>query len=75
MQKIKTKIVRFKNWSRKNKDHELEDLIGQLHGLDIWDSNYAVGYACLAHHFPNAARDMPKPEYRQATATTSTYLY
>jgi len=75
VQKIKTKTIRFKNCPHKSEDQELEDLIGKLHGLDTWDSNYAAGYARLAHHFPNTTRDVPKPEYQQATETTSTYLH
>jgi hypothetical protein len=74
-QKIETKTVRFKNCPHKNEDRELEDLVGQLHGLDIQDSAYVAGYAHLAHHFPNAARDMPKPEYWQATMATTTFLH
>ena len=72
-QKVETKTVRFKNRPPKSEDQELEELIGQLHGLDTWDSAYAAGYARLTHHFPNAAKVMPKPEYRQATP--STYLH
>jgi hypothetical protein len=60
---------------RKNEDQELEDLVGQLHRLDIRDSTYVAGYARLAHHFPNAARDMPKPEYQQATMATTSFLH
>src|SRR6266851_8964870 len=63
-QKIETKTMHFKNRLRKNKDQELEDLVGYLHGLDIRDSAYVAGYAHLAHHFPNTARDVPKPKYR-----------
>jgi hypothetical protein len=62
-QKVETKTVHFKNHLRKSEDQELEELIGQLHGLDIWDSAYTAGYARLAHHFSNAAKVVPKPEY------------
>jgi len=63
-QKVETKTVRFKNCPHKNKDEELEKLIGWLHGLDTQDSAYTAGYAHLAHHFPNAAKVMPKPKYQ-----------
>jgi hypothetical protein len=74
-QKIKTKTIWFKNHPCKNEDRELEDLVGQLHGLDIWDSAYAAGYARLTHHFPNTARDVLKPEYWQATMATTSFLH
>jgi hypothetical protein len=63
-QKVETKTVRFKDRSLKNEDQELEDLVTQLHGLRAWDSSYAAVYARLAHRFPNATRDIPKPEYQ-----------
>ena len=62
-QKVETKTVRFKNRPPKSEDQEIEELIGQLHGLDTRDSAYTAGYARLAHHFPNAAKVVPKPEY------------
>jgi len=50
-------------------------LVRQLHGLDIWDSAYAARYAHLAHHFPNTTRDVPKPEYQQATMASTSFLH
>jgi hypothetical protein len=69
-QKVETKTVHFKNHPPKSEDQEIEELIGQLHGLDTRDSAYAAGYARLAHHFPNAAKVVPKPKYWQAAPST-----
>jgi hypothetical protein len=73
-QKFKTKMVRFKDRSTKDEDQELGDLVTQLHGLRTWDSGYAAVYTRLAHHFPNATRDIPKPEY-QWNSTPSTSFF
>jgi hypothetical protein len=73
--KVKTKTVHFKNRSNKDEDRELEDLVTQLHGLRTWDSSYAAVYARLAHRFPNATRDIPKPEYQRNGSTSTSYLH
>jgi hypothetical protein len=73
--KVETKTVCFKDRSNKDKDHELKDLVTQLHGLRMWDSSYAAVYAQLAHRFPNTTRDIPKPEYQRNSSTSTSFLH
>jgi len=49
--------------------------VTQLHGLRTWDSSYATVYARLAHQFPNATGDIPKPEYQRNGSTSTSYLH
>jgi hypothetical protein len=68
-----TWTVQFKDATRQEEDRELGDLIKQMHSLLVWDSDYASLYACCAHHFPNAAWDLPKPDYRSAPMLATSY--
>ena len=68
------KTVCFKEDSRENEDKELEELIHQLHSLSVREKSYTSVYARCAHRFPNAVRDVPKPEY-SAGYSTAAYSY
>ena len=75
MLQTETRTVRFKEGARKEEDKELDDLVKQLHTLTVWDSDYASLYACCAHRFPNAIRDIPKPEYRSPPPLATSYTF
>ena len=65
--------MRFKD-NQCEEDRELEDLIRQMHSLSVRDGTYAALYAHCAYRFPNAVRDIPKPEYRTGHSM-ATYSY
>ncbi len=65
----------FKDATRQEEDRELGDLIKQMHSLLVWDSDYASLYAHCAHCFPNAAQDLPKPDYHLAPTLTTSYTF
>jgi hypothetical protein len=68
----KTKSVRFtdqiltKANARDNND--LEDMVLKMHNLSVCEPAYAALYAQICHHFPNAAKPLPLPDFRQTTA-------
>jgi hypothetical protein len=67
------RTVWFTESSRQEEDRELGELVKQMHGLSVWDSDYASLYARCVHRFPNAARDFPKPSFRSAPSLATSY--
>jgi len=51
------------------------DLLSQMHGLNIWDSTYAILHAQLCRRWPTIANDYPRPELVSATPQPATYSY
>ena len=65
-----TKTVRFtdQNQNKTTRDsNDLEDMVLKMHNLSVRDPAYAVLYAQICHHFPNAATPFPRPEFGQTT--------
>ena len=58
---VETKVVRFKESTREEDDHDVEDLVKRMHGLSVREQSYAVLYARCAFRFPSVAQCLPKP--------------
>jgi hypothetical protein len=64
--------VRFK---QQDKDWEMEDLLGRMHGLNIRETTYALLHGQLRRRWPSVADDYPKPELPLAPKPPTTYAY
>jgi hypothetical protein len=67
-----TKSVRFANQiptkANAHDDNNLEDMVLKIHNLSVHEPAYAALYAQICHHFPNAAKPLPLPDFGQTTA-------
>ncbi|KAH9956021.1 hypothetical protein BC827DRAFT_1378797 [Russula dissimulans] len=52
-------------------DRALDDLVSRMHGLSPQDRTYAILYARCAHHFPNAVRTFPVPEFATSVPSST----
>ena len=53
----------------------MEDLLSQMHGLNIRDSTYSILHAQLRHRWPSVANNYPKPDLVSVAPQPATYTY
>src|SRR5258708_22729117 len=60
-----TQVHRFREPTREEENHEIEDLMGHMHGLSAHNESYVELYAQCAHRFPNIPQILPKLVFAQ----------
>jgi hypothetical protein len=69
-----TRTVRFADQNptkaSAHDNNDLEDMVLKKHNLSVRDPAYAALYAQICHHYPNAAKPLPLPDFGQTTAIT-----
>jgi hypothetical protein len=67
---VETEVVRFKESTREEEGHEIDDLMRRMRGLSVRDEAYALLYAKCAAWYPTVAQSLPKPQIVNHTHTT-----
>jgi hypothetical protein len=68
---VETKVVRLKEPAHDEEDRKLEKLITKMHRLSVREVSYAVLCAQCVHHFPDVAKELPKPEFAQQASSST----
>src|SRR5258708_19602657 len=58
-----TQVHRFREPTREEETHEIEDLMGRMHGLSAHDESYPEFYACRPPRFPTIPQILPNPVF------------